>query len=62
MRPRRRAACSVCRVNYAINQDGMVGRHYGMDTAGFSTGEPCPGVGEPGHDPTPAPSAPEETP
>lgn len=39
--------CSYCNLPYRIKADGTVGHHFGMDRAGFSTGERCPGVGKP---------------
>lgn len=42
-----RRPCSVCGFRYLVRTGGVVGRHHGVDEAGFSTGERCPGVGEP---------------
>ncbi|MFF3324929.1 hypothetical protein [Streptomyces sp. NPDC002889] len=37
--------CAKCGFRYRVKANGRVGRHHGVDQAGFSTGEPCPGVG-----------------
>jgi hypothetical protein len=42
-----RRPCSVCGFRYLVRTGGVVGRHHGVDAAGFSTGERCPGVGKP---------------
>jgi len=42
-----RKPCSVCGLPYALKANGTVFRHHGMDPAGFSTGEQCPGAGQP---------------
>lgn len=39
--------CSYCNFPYRIKADGTVHHHNGVDPAGFSSGEPCPGVGKP---------------
>jgi len=39
--------CSVCGLAYRLRPRGGLWRHYGITAAGFSTGEPCPGVGKP---------------
>jgi len=44
--------CGYCNFPYRIKADGTVHHHNGVDSAGFSSGEPCPGVGKP---PRPAP-------
>lgn len=38
--------CSTCGISYRVKADGTVGRHHGMDRAGFSTGQPCAGIGD----------------
>ncbi|MET9321925.1 hypothetical protein ABZX75_17285 [Streptomyces sp. NPDC003038] len=40
-----RAECPVCHFDYALTSEGLVGRHNGVDAAGFSTGRRCNGVG-----------------
>lgn len=47
MTARERAVCPVCNLDYAVTKAGRIGRHHGMDPAGFSTGKPCEGVGAP---------------
>lgn len=42
-----RRPCSVCGFPYLVRKGGVIGRHVGVDPAGFSSGERCPGVGEP---------------
>lgn len=42
--------CGACNFPYRVKGDGTMHRHTGVSPAGFSTGEPCPGVGKP---PTP---------
>jgi hypothetical protein len=42
-----RMPCAECGLPYAIKANGTVYRHVGMDAAGFSTGEQCPGAGKP---------------
>lgn len=37
--------CPECGLLYRVKADLTMHRHHGMDPAGFSTGEPCPGVG-----------------
>lgn len=39
--------CGYCNLSFRIKGDGTVGHHFGMDSAGFSSGERCPGVGKP---------------
>ncbi|SDM76697.1 hypothetical protein [Streptomyces wuyuanensis] len=46
-RPVARGECPSCGLSYALKADGTMRRHHGMTLAGFSTGEPCPGVGKP---------------
>ncbi|MGW4663216.1 hypothetical protein [Streptosporangium sandarakinum] len=46
MTPRKRAACPVCGLSYAISRAGRIGRHNGVNRAGFSTGQLCEGVGQ----------------
>lgn len=45
--PKPRGECPVCSLEYQLTQKGRLGRHNGITPAGFSTGERCPGVGEP---------------
>jgi hypothetical protein len=42
-----RKPCAVCGLPFALKADGTLFRHVGMDAAGFSTGEPCAGAGQP---------------
>lgn len=39
--------CSVCRNPYRVKADGTVWSHNGIGRGGYSSGEPCPGAGEP---------------
>ncbi|MGW7786009.1 hypothetical protein [Streptomyces tricolor] len=39
--------CGECNLPYRVKADGTMHRHTGVTAAGFSTGEPCPGVGKP---------------
>lgn len=39
--------CSYCGIPYRIKTDGTVHHHNGVAPNGFSSGEPCPGVGKP---------------
>lgn len=39
--------CGSCGFPYVVRADGMMRFHHGVDAAGFSTGERCPGVGKP---------------
>ncbi|MEU8362356.1 hypothetical protein AB0C27_40690 [Nonomuraea sp. NPDC048882] len=44
----RRGICPSCRRSYArVRSTGAMRRHNGIDSSGFSTGKPCPGVGKP---------------
>jgi hypothetical protein len=42
-----RQRCSACNLSYLVKKDGTMHPHNGVDQAGFSTGEPCPGVNHP---------------
>ncbi|MFC8332797.1 hypothetical protein [Streptomyces olivaceus] len=42
-----RGECPACGLIFQLTKDGVLRRHHGMTPAGFSTGERCPGVGEP---------------
>lgn len=39
--------CGSCGFPYLVKTDGTMHFHHGVDAAGFSSGERCPGVGEP---------------
>ncbi|MEE1838158.1 hypothetical protein [Streptomyces sp. SP17KL33] len=39
--------CSECDFPYTVNADGTIRHHHGIAPNGYSTGERCPGVGEP---------------
>jgi hypothetical protein len=39
--------CAECGFPYRVKADGTMHRHTGVSSSGFSTGEPCPGVGKP---------------
>lgn len=39
--------CGECGFPYRVKADGTVHRHTGVSPSGFSTGEPCRGVGRP---------------
>lgn len=39
--------CAECGFPYRVKADGTMHRHTGVSPSGFSTGEPCPGVGKP---------------
>jgi hypothetical protein len=39
--------CGECGFPYRVKSDGTMHRHTGVSPSGFSTGEPCPGVGKP---------------
>ncbi|MEV8353163.1 hypothetical protein ACFVTT_23405 [Streptomyces niveus] len=39
--------CSECGIPHRIKANGTLHHHNGMDRAGFSTGQPCLGVGKP---------------
>jgi hypothetical protein len=39
--------CGHCNFPYRVKADGTMHRHTGVDPAGFSTREACPGVGQP---------------
>ncbi|MFB7592382.1 hypothetical protein [Streptomyces sp. NPDC056169] len=38
-----RQPCAVCGLPYLVKANGLIGRHNGMDAAGFSTGRTCSG-------------------
>lgn len=42
-----RRPCPVCHINYVVTGNGTMRHHHGITLAGFSTGERCPGVGQP---------------
>lgn len=39
--------CGTCNFPYRVKGDGTMHRHTGVSPSGFSTGQPCPGVGKP---------------
>ena len=39
--------CSRCGFSYQVKSNGTLRRHVGVDPAGFSSGETCPGAGKP---------------
>ncbi|KPI33355.1 hypothetical protein OV450_1443 [Actinobacteria bacterium OV450] len=45
-RPMKRGECPVCTQHYSLSRSGRLNRHFGMTLSGFSTGQPCPGIGE----------------